>query len=141
MKHFFFTLLFTVACAIGAFAQFDSVLTVKVTGIENDNGYILLALYDNAKDWDKPELAKYLRIEPASKGAMLIEFAHLAPGRYSIAALHDEDDSNDMTFMPFGIPKEAYGFSNNARGLMGAPSFEECIFNFERSKTIHIKVK
>ena len=141
MKRFLFLLFVVFYNISGAFAQSDSMLTVKVTGIENDIGYILLALYDKSEDWSKPEVAKYTRTVPAERGTMLIEFAHLAPGSYAIAALHDEDESHDMSYMPFGYPKEAYGFSNNVRGLLSSPKFHECVFEFDRSRMITIEVK
>jgi len=141
MQQYFFTLLVLVLWSVGASAQSDSLLTVKVTGITSNEGHILLALYNKAEDWTKPEVAKYTRKAPASKGAMLIEFAHLAPGEYAIAALHDFDDSGDMTFSSFGLPKEAYGFSNDARGIFSAPDYEDCTFKFDRSGMITIRVK
>ena len=141
MKQFVFSLFVLFSCALSALAQTDSLLTVKVTGVPSSEGHILIALYDNADDWTKPEVAKYTRKEPASKGAMLIDFAHLAPGKYSAAILHDADDSQGMTFGNFGLPVEEYGFSNNARGLLGAPSFEDCLFEFKRSGMITIEVK
>ncbi|MDE6173301.1 MAG: DUF2141 domain-containing protein, partial [Bacteroides sp.] len=30
----------------------------------------------------------------------------------------------------FGIPVEKYGFSNDATGIMGPPSYEKCSFTF-----------
>jgi uncharacterized protein (DUF2141 family) len=40
----------------------------------------------------------------------------------------------------FGIPKEPYGFSNNAKGFMGPPSFEDAKFVLDHDKTIFIEV-
>jgi uncharacterized protein (DUF2141 family) len=30
----------------------------------------------------------------------------------------------------FGIPQEKYGFSNDAKGFAGPPSFKQCKFTF-----------
>jgi len=141
MKRFLLSLFVLLVTAMSLSAQSDSLLTVKVLGIGSSSGHVLLALYDNAEDWTKPEVAKYVRKAPASKGAMLIEFAHLAPGEYAIAALHDTDDSGDMTFSSFGFPKEAYGFSNDARGMLSAPGYEECTFTFGRSGMLTLTLK
>ena len=40
----------------------------------------------------------------------------------------------------FGIPKEPYGFSNDATGFMGPPKFKDAKFTIEANKTITIKV-
>lgn len=136
-----FSLLILLVSSFGLSAQSDSLLTVKISGIESSKGHVLVALYDNATDWTKPDVALYSREAPASEGSMLIEFAHLAPGEYSIAALHDADDSGNMTFSAFGLPKEVYGFSNDARGVFSAPSYESCMFKFGRSGMISFSLK
>lgn len=55
-------------------------------------------------------------------------FADLPPGRYAIAAYHDADDDGRLTTWAMGLPREAYGFSNNARGRFGPPSFASAAF-------------
>ena len=37
---------------------------------------------------------------------------------------HDENDNGRLDENAWGVPTEGYGFSNNARGLLGAPSFD-----------------
>jgi uncharacterized protein (DUF2141 family) len=48
----------------------------------------------------------------------------LPPGRYAIIAFHDENDNGRLDESPWGVPTEAYGFSNDAQGFLTAPSFE-----------------
>ncbi|WP_394700395.1 DUF2141 domain-containing protein [uncultured Bacteroides sp.] len=38
----------------------------------------------------------------------------------------------------FGIPTEKYGFSNNAKGRMGPPSFEQAKFELKNDRVIRI---
>lgn len=40
----------------------------------------------------------------------------------------------------FGIPKEDYGCSNNARGFMGPPKYDDAKFQLSENKTIEIKI-
>ena len=40
----------------------------------------------------------------------------------------------------FGIPKEDYGCSNNARGFMGPPKYNDAKFQLTGNKTIDIKI-
>lgn len=56
-------------------------------------------------------------------------FADLPPGRYAVAAFHDADENGRLTLWPIGLPREAYGFSNDARGRFGPPSFESAAFS------------
>jgi len=39
-----------------------------------------------------------------------------------------------------GIPKEAYGFSNNIKPKFGPPKFKDCKFTLSDSKTLQIKM-
>lgn len=48
----------------------------------------------------------------------------LAPGRYVIAVFQDVDGNGTLSTGAFGIPKEPFGFSNNARVRFGPPSFD-----------------
>ncbi len=62
--------------------------------------------------------------QPA-QSAMTCRFEGLAPGVYAVAVSHDLN-SNRKTDRNFvGMPKEAWGVSNNVRPSMRAPRFEE----------------
>jgi uncharacterized protein (DUF2141 family) len=52
----------------------------------------------------------------------------LPPGRYAIAAFHDADGDGRLSLWPIGLPREAYGFSNDARGRFGPPTFDRAAF-------------
>ena len=41
----------------------------------------------------------------------------------------------------FGAPTEKYGFSNDARGVMGPPSYDKCVFYFTQDTTLVVHVK
>ena len=43
----------------------------------------------------------------------------LPPGTYAIGIFHDANLNNRLDNYFFGVPREQYGFSNNARGFMG----------------------
>ena len=59
----------------------------------------------------------------------------LQPGRYAIAVHHDENDNKEMDLGLLGIPKEGYGFSNNARVIFGPPVFDAASFDVASEKT------
>lgn len=45
-------------------------------------------------------------------------------GQYAIGVFHDVNANNSLDTNFFGVPKEQYGFSNNATGNFGPPSFD-----------------
>lgn len=138
MKNTFllFLLFFgTMVCA-------QNTVTVEVTNIKNSKGSIGLAIYNVAETFteDNAEF-KGVKVD-AKKGSVTAVFEDIPTGTYAIAVLHDKNNNDKMDFNLFGMPKEAYGFSNNAKGLMGPPKFEKASFEVKEGNTsLSIKVK
>lgn len=59
----------------------------------------------------------------------------LTPGRYAIAAYQDLDNDGQLGKGSFGLPREPFGFSNDARGRFGPPTFEAAAFTVGASGT------
>ncbi len=55
-------------------------------------------------------------------------FSGLGEGTYAISIFHDENDNGKLDSNFIGIPSEPYAFSNNAKGMFGPPSFDQCKF-------------
>jgi uncharacterized protein (DUF2141 family) len=50
-------------------------------------------------------------------------------------AHHDENNDGKFNTNLLGIPKEAAGASNGAKGKMGPPKFENAVLMIDKSKT------
>jgi uncharacterized protein (DUF2141 family) len=59
------------------------------------------------------------------------DFEDIPPGTYAMAVVHDENMNGKLDTNWFGVPTEGYGFSNNARGVLSAPSFSDAKFNYD----------
>jgi uncharacterized protein (DUF2141 family) len=46
------------------------------------------------------------------------------PGRYAIVVIHDENENQRLDRNFWGIPKEGFGFANNPRVILSAPSWQ-----------------
>ncbi len=66
---------------------------------------------------------------PAGKTVKLV-FEGVAPGRYAIALLHDENNNGKADRALMMMPKEGFGFSRDAKVRMGPPKFDEAAFEF-----------
>lgn len=110
-------------------AQQSSEVKVKIENIKHFEGSIKIALY-NQED-------HFLSKEIASDGKSIVDsnleftFDGLPGGTYAISVFHDENDNGKLDTNLIGIPKEPYAFSNNAKGMFGPPSFEDCKFVVE----------
>jgi uncharacterized protein (DUF2141 family) len=132
--------IFMLVCVGISFAQKRYSLNVKVTGIENYNGEIELALYKDPKKFAKlGQTYRLVRIKP-DNSTLSYEFKNLDQGKYAICLFHDENNNKvcDKNFL--GIPTEAYAFSNNIRPRFSIPTFEECSTDLDKNKTFSIKM-
>ncbi len=118
------------------------ILIVKFDGLHSNNGNVKLALcnsYENYDDHKSPFIGKAISIE---ENQAVIEFDDLPFGEYAIKAFHDEDANDDLNTNILGIPTEDYGFSNNARGLFGPPSWDDAKFKLtDEKKIVEIQIK
>jgi uncharacterized protein (DUF2141 family) len=62
------------------------------------------------------------------------DFLDIPPGTYALAVIHDENRNGQLDTNRLGIPKEGYGFSNDAKGFFGAPSFSAAKFKYDGQK-------
>ena len=59
------------------------------------------------------------------------DFEDIPPGTYALVVLHDENMNGKLDTNWLGIPKEDYGFSNNAKASLGPPSFSAASFTYD----------
>ena len=92
-------------------------------------GRIAVALYGDAASLRRGQGAvRTLRVERTGATTRTV-ITGLPPGRYAVATFHDRDGNGALTLWPIGLPKEAYGFSNEARGRFGPPGFAAAAFD------------
>jgi len=119
-------------------------LTVEVTNIEKA-GEIHLAIYDNADVFENDNGEKGGAangiiegvIEDVKTGTATYQFI-LPAGTYAIGIFVDANYNNEMDRNFFGVPKEQYGFSNNAKGSFGPPSFKDASFTIKGDLSLRI---
>jgi len=112
-------------------------LTIEVKGINKNKGKIFIAIYDSEENFLKKEIGVIAEVKDKKATGIL---KGLKKGSYAVSLFHDENNNKKMDTKIFGIPKEPYGFSNNATGFMGPPKFQDAKFNLDSNKTITISV-
>ncbi len=123
-------------------AQSTGKLIVEVEGIEVQEGQILIALVDNPDSFKEKE-GKVYRTAKVNADSKVVrtEFRDLPAGTYAVKLIHDENGNGKMDTNFIGIPKEKFGFSNNAMGKFGPPPFENASFELNsHEKIIRIKL-
>ncbi|HVR90126.1 MAG TPA: DUF2141 domain-containing protein [Novosphingobium sp.] len=104
-------------------------LSISVTGLRSNRGQVLACLMTDARafpDCSHDPAAHRLAVPATS--AVVLDFGRLAPGRYAVSLLHDENGNGkaDMVLM---MPREGFGFSRDAAVRFGPPRFERAAFD------------
>jgi uncharacterized protein (DUF2141 family) len=136
----FFSLLAIVSAALAADGDdHRATLHITVENLKNDKGQVVIALFANKQDYLK---------QPVGEAAVSIgedltsqtEFSDLPAGTYAVAVYHDKNKNGDLdTFLV--VPREDYGFSNDARSPFGPPSFKSASFEFDGVDDLHITIR
>jgi len=153
MKTYLLTIAMLCLCAV-AFAdeasevdqrqndESTSTFTLVITGMKSDKGNLRAIVARSERELDlKDEPFKKLKL-PIKNGKAKIVFKGIARGEYAIKLFHDANGNEEMDTNAIEIPKEAYGFSNNARGRMGPPKYSKVRFAIDKDPMkMEIKVK
>ena len=114
-------------------------LSVHIQGIEQDNGKVFIALFNSQETWLKQS---FKSLEQDVTGATCtVTFTDLPKGEYAIAIFHDENGNGTMDVGKMGIPIEKFGFSNDAKCVMGPQAFEDpkIVFEKDAKSTINLQ--
>jgi uncharacterized protein (DUF2141 family) len=128
MKNLILIVIFLMFIPIISHSQIT--LTVELEQLRNNNGKLLLELND-----ENEKVIKGFS-EKISDNKCIIIINDLNPGKYAFKYFHDENNDEEINTNFMGIPKEGYGFSNNAKGTYGPPSFEKMLFELSKSDTV-----
>ena len=141
-----FPLILSLTSSLLMSSAFAATVTVEVRNIET-KGEMHLAIYDDPDvfendNGEKGGAAKGIIdgvIEKVGTGKAIYRF-ELPEGTYAIGIFVDANYNNEMDRNFFGVPKEQYGFSNDAKGSFGPPSFEEASFTISGDITLEINL-
>lgn len=117
-------------------------VVVTFNGGPFSKGQIVAGLFDNASNFrnrSRPIQSCFLKV--AETNDYRWEFKNVPSGTYAISAYMDKNGNSTLDKGSFGIPKEKYGFSNNARGQLGPPSFKAASFELSENEPIVILLK
>jgi uncharacterized protein (DUF2141 family) len=103
-------------------------LRVLVTAPEGATGTVALALFDQRQRFDAGTMPVETATLPLDGRTCEWQLDGLPPGDYAIKAYLDSNGNGRLDRGALGAPTEPYGFSNDARGRLGPPSWEKARF-------------
>lgn len=103
-------------------------ITLKIQGIDEAKGIMSIALFDNEEDYSSEENYAFAGEIPVKSKEFIYVIKDIPYGTYAIKIFYDVDSNGEMKKNWIGMPKEPFGFSNDAKAKMGPPSFENASF-------------
>lgn len=101
-------------------------MRLTVAGLRSDRGKVRVGVFNEPASWLKKAAASQVLDIEGRRAEGLLE--HLPFGEYGLAVYHDENGNGKLDRNFVGMPREPYGFSNNARRAVGAPAWEKARF-------------
>ncbi len=117
-----------------------STLTVVVKNLQSNEGQVLIAVYNSSTNYMKEEKALFKEKSNIQNNKAVIVLPELPQGKYAVVCVHDANKNLKLDKNLLGIPREGYGFSNDAKGNLGPPSFEKSSFTIEKNLQIIINM-
>jgi uncharacterized protein (DUF2141 family) len=117
---------------------------LTVEGFESAKGQALVSLYLSDSGWPGDATKAFAtRTVPIDDDLRAeVEFDDVPAGPFAVSVVHDKNDNRKLDKGLFGIPREPYGFSRDARSTFHAPSFADARLKIapdeSRSITVHV---
>ena len=135
-SHLLILVMLGVMTTFNLVAQHQVEVTIK--NVQELKGTIRVSLFNNDQDFLKKAMESKTLSASASGTAVVF---NVKPGTYAVSVIHDVNDNKELDKGFMGIPQEPYGFSNDARGKFGPPSYESAKFAVAGDVKISIKVE
>lgn len=114
-------------------------IEVVVQEVKDTTGIIRVGLFSDATSFLKEPI--FGKLVKASTGKTIAIFENVPAGIYAVSVIHDSNKNGELDSNFFGMPKEGFGFSNDAMGSFGPPTFEKAKFIVSASLTITVKTR
>ena len=146
MKRGFLLIVFYFVGLVNIYSQLHEI-QIEIENIKN-SGTAYIAIYNDSKSFEKDNGKKsgdkqmYIKsiVEKVNTGRF-IKKIEIEEGVYAISLFIDSNGNKKLDKNLIGIPKEQYGFSNNAVGFLGKPTFENASFKLIKDSKQIIKLK
>lgn len=125
-----------------AHADGSSIIVVQVDGLRSGRGEVIGALFRSESGWtvEGREVATCRARIHGRHAACVIE--GVSAGTYAFAYLHDENGNGVLDRDFLGLPREGFGFSNDAAPSLGAPSYQSASFRHDGAGTeLHVHTR
>ena len=112
-------------------------LTIKISGAMPNVGQIMVSVFSSEEAYMKEPLREDI-VPVDETGMSSILFGGLPAQDYAVSLIYDADADGELDTNIFGVPTEAFGFSNGAKAFFGPPDWAAAAFTLDGDLTIEI---
>lgn len=105
-------------------------LDIKVTGIKENSGKVIVEIYRDEASWLEKPLQK---LELTSDSETKVFSFSVPYGKYAVTVYQDLNNNRETDMNFLSIPKEPVGFGNNYKPF-GEPKFESSLVEYSANK-------
>lgn len=116
-------------------------LIVDVTNIQSAEGEIGCTLHPEPDQFPMGQDGLTMIWQDADPAGVQCQFTGLTEGTYAVAVSHDLNGNRKTDTNFLGIPKEAWGVTNNVRPRLRAPRFEEAQMQIGETEVIRTEIR
>ena len=104
-------------------------ISVEITGFKNNDGEADIKLYNNEAGFPSDDLKafRHHRVKIINNKCSTV-FENIEYGMYAFIIFQDENNDKIFNKLWYGKPIESTVVSNNAKGFMKAPSYDDAKF-------------
>ena len=115
-------------------------LTIEIQNIESLKGDIRIGVFNaNEKFLKENYIFRNYKIAVKNNTEAIV-IDDLPKGDYAFILYHDRNADGKLNRSILGVPKEAFGFSNNVRPKLSKPTFEECKFSLKEDLVLTVEL-
>lgn len=111
-------------------------LTIEVANAKVQGGTLYASLHADETGWMQTDRARASQRVEVNGERVRIVYTGLPAGRYAVTMYHDENGNGQLDKNMMGIPRERVGFSRDARGRMGPPSFADAAIDVQQDTAL-----
>ena len=106
-------------------------LTISLKDVRSDQGTLMLSVIRNEAQMNGKEPSPTsMMLSPNTEGVS-VTLHDVEPGTYGVQVMHDVNGNGELDANMLGIPKEPWGFSNNAKGKFGPAKWKDVQFTID----------
>lgn len=113
-------------------------VTLLIKGADAGGANVMASICTQAEFLKRCELRQKMS---ATEKTVTLLFKDVSPGTYAASAFQDINDDARLGRGAFGAPNEPWAVSNNAKGMMGPPAFDDAKFEVgEKPLTLQLSL-